>query len=715
MNKELLESVIEAQIFNDSFEVPGLEFLAELETSRLKAMVSAAVVPFVLLSKKDEPDINSILTAMGNAAAKALKVQCNSQNTVRLGSFILSSMHLCGLLDIEEMEDGIRTKYILVIEDPRAVANLWKGCVIHVPALRPLLQPAKLDIGRILRRNNPKLFPDFTPEKCPLVFDLIEKSNNKGWWINEEILSIARQLLEGNSEVFDSIWKTERHTAKASKLRLVSAILDTADDFKGQVFYHEYFLDFRGRIYPYTAFLNEQSIDISKGLLRLAGSRPLGEHGLKWIKVGIATCWAGKFNDTLKTDKIPVADRVAWVDENLDELLAYADCPLEVTGWMQADAPWQMLAHCMELSAALEMEEELGSCEDFMSGLVVYVDGSNNGSQHLAALTRDEVSAPHVNLTPSSTPGDLYKFISNFVWQEIAEQVKNQEEDYESIIAKAKELRASLKIAQHVSAERKAAQELAKAFRLEHKEKINAAAATFWNSITDLSHRRKVSKRGVMTITYGATPYGMGEQVIDDAPKHGIELLMDMERSWGAYMGQLIHKTAFKYMPRSTGLLTIFETAGRRKGVVGKSLAWKVPKTNFPAIQDYTRGPPVTVTCKFSDTTLKISTYSKEVKVEQPSKQKSGAAPNIVHSLDAAHLTLVVANADYPIVTVHDSFGASPGDMEHLFHHIRAQFVSLYKDNPLPDLLEQIGVPDLEVEYGTLDITEVLKSEFCFL
>lgn len=714
MNKELLESVIEAQIFNDSFEVPGLEFLAELETSRLKAMVSAAVVPFVLLSKKDDPDINSILTSMGNAAAKALKVQCNSQNTVRLGSFILSSMHLCGLLDIEEVEDGIRTRYILVIEDPHAVARLWKGCVMHIPAIRPLLTPAPIDINRVLRRNNPKLFPDFTPEKCPLVFDLLEKSNNKGWWINEEILKIARQLLDCNSEVFDSIWKTERHTAKASKLRLVAAILDTAEDFKGKVFYHEYFLDFRGRIYPYTAFLNEQSIDISKGLLRLAEERPLGEHGLKWLKVGIATNWAGNCGNGIKTDKLPIADRVAWVDENIDELLAYADCPLEVTGWMHADAPWQMLAHCMELSAALEMEENLGSCEEFMSGLVVYLDGSNNGSQHLAALTRDEVSAPHVNLVPSSTPGDLYKFISTFVWQEIASQI-DATDRYESIIAQAKAVRASIRAIQHSSSERKLVMESAKAFRMENKEEINAAAPTFWNSITDLSQRRKIAKRGTMTITYGATPYGMGEQVIDDAPKHGIELLMDMERSWGAYMGQLIHKTAFKYMPRSTSLLTIFETAGRRKGVVGKSLAWKVPKTNFPAVQDYTRGPPVTVTCKFSDTTLKISTYSKEVKVEQPSKQKSGAAPNIVHSLDAAHLTLVVANADYPVVTVHDSFGATPGDMEHLFHHIREQFVYLYKDNPLPNLLEQLGVPDLEVAYGTLDISLVLKSEFCFI
>lgn len=220
---------------------------------------------------------------------------------------------------------------------------------------------------------------------------------------------------------------------------------------------------------------------------------------------------------------------------------------------------------------------------------------------------------------------------------------------------------------------------------------------------------------GTMTITYGATPYGMGEQVLDDAPKHGIEKLLDMEKYWGAFMGQLIHKTAFKHMPKSTRLLTVFETAGKRKGLVGKSLAWKVPQTNFPAIQDYTRGPPIVVTCNFSDTVLKITTYSKEVKVEQPSKQKSGAAPNIVHSLDAAHLTMVVANADYDVVTVHDSFGASPGNMETLFHDIRKQFVNLYKDNPLPDLLMQLGVPDLDIEYGTLDINQVLKSEFCFI
>ena len=42
-------------------------------------------------------------------------------------------------------------------------------------------------------------------------------------------------------------------------------------------------------------------------------------------------------------------------------------------------------------------------------------------SQHLSALTRDEITAPHVNLVPSDLPGDLYKYVAEHVWEAIKE------------------------------------------------------------------------------------------------------------------------------------------------------------------------------------------------------------------------------------------------------------------------------------------------------
>jgi DNA-directed RNA polymerase len=41
---------------------------------------------------------------------------------------------------------------------------------------------------------------------------------------------------------------------------------------------------------------------------------------------------------------------------------------------------------------------------------------SNNGSQHLAALTQDEVVAQHVNIIDNEIPGDLYRFVAEALW-----------------------------------------------------------------------------------------------------------------------------------------------------------------------------------------------------------------------------------------------------------------------------------------------------------
>jgi DNA-directed RNA polymerase len=95
-------------------------------------------------------------------------------------------------------------------------------------------------------------------------------------------------------------------------------------------------------------------------------------------------------------------------------------------------------------------------------------------------------------------------------------------------------------------------------------------------------------------------------------------------------------------------------------------------------------------------------------------KQSQGAAPNAIHSLDAAHLMLIVNGADFPVTTVHDSFGCLFADMPELFKLTRKTFVDLYKVNPLYSLMHDIGGDLRNVEMGTLDITLILESEYCF-
>jgi len=95
-------------------------------------------------------------------------------------------------------------------------------------------------------------------------------------------------------------------------------------------------------------------------------------------------------------------------------------------------------------------------------------------------------------------------------------------------------------------------------------------------------------------------------------------------------------------------------------------------------------------------------------------KQLSSTAPNVTHSLDAAHLTLIVYNAPFNVTTVHDSFGCHAGNMEDLFAITREQFLELYRDNPLGDILEQVGLTELLPTPKEWSPESVMQSDFAF-
>jgi len=229
-----------------------------------------------------------------------------------------------------------------------------------------------------------------------------------------------------------------------------------------------------------------------------------------------------------------------------------------------------------------------------------------------------------------------------------------------------------------------------------------------------------------MTIPYGGTPYGLGKQQMEDSKKHGIAQIQDIEQRWATYMGHLIFDVAREYLKRPMKLLSIFEKAGQTAEDNSAFLKWKVPITKFPVIQHYTEGKVKKVWVQYGppkgpkastgwyENSYQLHVCHIETQVMSKGKQSQGASPNIIHSLDAAHLMLVVDSVDFPVTTIHDSYGALLPDMDRLFIATRQQFVRLYKENPLPQIIKDINGDIDEVEFGTLDITKICDSEYAF-
>lgn len=207
--------------------------------------------------------------------------------------------------------------------------------------------------------------------------------------------------------------------------------------FIGETLYFPHNMDFRGRAYPVPPHLNHIGDDLSRGLLKFGESKPLGESGLRWLKIHLANLYG--------FDKASFTERAEFTMTHLDDIYDSAEKPLDVNltpdeysvhtdkvmliqgrrWWTAADDPWQCLATCMELRAALESPDPL----KFESTLPVHQDGTCNGLQHYAALGGDKQGAAQVNLAVTDRPSDVYTFVATMLDEAIARDVAKGNEE----------------------------------------------------------------------------------------------------------------------------------------------------------------------------------------------------------------------------------------------------------------------------------------------
>ena len=556
--------------------------------------------------------MSEVISALGHKIRSELKQPVNSALAAKTGAFILYTFQELEVLVVKLGAGKVHQAYIIEIINDNAICELWQGLtakeIEKIPSLYPYppWKGVRHATGiHIVKTRNKEVLSKITPETHGMLFDCLNKAQRTGWLINEEIYKLSLWALRNKTDAFADIWEQHNPEAKATKLRGARAIGDIAKKFIGKEFFHLYYYDFRGRKYAATAYLHEQGSDYARGLLLRSDKKAIGVQGFFWLLVSIASNWAGDAGreDRLKTDKIPLHDRAQWSLDNEEILLAYATAPKLNQGWMDADKPWQFLANCVELRKVREYQKEitdrlpegLTCSEEMMYGyeshLECFIDGSNNGSQHLAALTRDEVTAPHVNLVPLEYPGDLYNYVAEHVWDDLSKQVSvfNPEEMYEleDFIDELISLKKRINIVPANSETKMYLVNKIQELKYNNLEMMTLSAPVFWSRIKDSKEKRKIVKRNTMTLPYGGTPYGLGEQIIDDSKKHGIELLLYMEHKWGAFLGREIYDNCKTSLERPMKLLSVFEKAGKQAEAEGRFLSWTVPITNFPVVQHY--------------------------------------------------------------------------------------------------------------------------------
>ena len=448
---------------------------------------------------------------------------------------------------------------------------------------------------------------------------------------------------------------------------LVASDIAVAKRLVAQPFYLTYNCDKRGRVFPIPHF-NYGREDHLRALFNFNNGTRAGEYGLYWLEVHCANC--GGYD---AIDKAPWADRLRWSQDNRRVIERIASDPEgTISLWRLADKPFGFLAACFELVGAWN------DPADFVTRLPVGFDATCSGIQHLALLARDAAAGKLVNLTGElDGEGNLHD-----IYLEVTNRVMT-------------------------------------ALALDDNER-----ARWWCQrldALDQKRRRKLFKSPVMTLSYGVTEYGMAEKITESYA----ELFDHNEPPIEAanYLASKIREACRIALPGPVRVMDHIQQLALSRYERGLFLEWESP-TGFPVANRYQKPKTrdvylprdgVRVTCRIADGALPRINKRKAL---------NAAAPNFVHSLDAAHLikTVLVAreNGIADLVCVHDSFAClAPNGFRFLLDVIKPALAKMYEQHdPLAEL-HKSNVWGSDVapppRYGTLKPSDVLRAEYAFI
>ena len=629
----------------------------------------------------------------------------HTRDKIAIGNLLLSALHGFGYVKI--MRDMDWTGHPL--RAPYIVKRLR-----HTPAFiseHTSFEPIE-PISHIWQGNNAPLIKGWSHTEQPVFEELLEKPfvaaantlQSTAWTVNEDVYQILNKIHRHTIPDPDSIQVPdepgpEQKARQRDKSRAEASleIYRKADMCLNTTFWQYVDFDWRGRVYYKESFFNYQGADLARGLLQFAEGKPLGESGNFWLAVHTAN----SFNMTYKKDDIPdwceadyrsyldnlgledisvdkmtLEDRARWTREHIDEIVDGRE-----TLFLSAEKPVVFLACCIEWSKA--------DSNDYVCHLPIPIDGSNNGWQHLGAMSKDPITGDLVGLTSVEIPRDFY-----------------------------------VRCAQNL------------------KDRLPQ-----WFAERDMpmaSIRKGIAKRGAMTRAYSAGATTIADNMESDIWQEGYDSKYNITREDCVLLAKELTEAVAAVCPGPLDVMGYLQKIAENEINSGAdSIEWTSP-SGFPVKQVYNltkdmdiRGTISPVHGSVHDEPIGAAKkgakgniygytgqimHSCHIDIGRPDRKKiaSAISPNFVHSQDAAHMALVLSNWHGPFGAVHDSFSCHAADVETLMEMTRLIFVDMYdKEDFFSHLRDSIltsvdGFDTPQPIIGELDIHQVMKSDFFF-
>jgi len=253
--RQMLINSIRARLITEISPHNPLRYLRTLEIEKYIDSVIAILYLYTRIKKNKEKPIylTEVISAIGHKIRNKFKLPKDSALAAKTGAFILYSFEDLNIIcvNLGPGEKGHATYMITVIAE-KVLNSLWKKLPLSTTEKLPSLKPYadwkvfKHESGvNMVKTENKYVMATLKPEIHPLVFGTLNKAQHIGWRINLTILNIANYAFVHTAECFSDIWNTKTVEARTTKLRETACILDMAERFKDDTFYHLYTLDFR--------------------------------------------------------------------------------------------------------------------------------------------------------------------------------------------------------------------------------------------------------------------------------------------------------------------------------------------------------------------------------------------------------------------------------------------------------------------------------------
>ncbi|CAA7053608.1 unnamed protein product [Microthlaspi erraticum] len=577
---------------HDSFKSWGQEAQAKVGARLIQLLIeSAQVQPLAEQFDDGPPDVRPAF----KQTQKNVTLE-HTKSSRRYGCIVCDPLIQKGL---ENSARHVVIPYMPMLVPPRNWTRFDQGAHFFWRSIIMRTHGAKQQFTILKRTPKEQLEP---------VFKALDTLGNTKWRINKKMLSLVDRIWANGGRLGDlvdredvplpeepdtedpeeiKLWKWKMKDAKKengerhSQRCDIELKLEVARKMKDEEgFYYPHNVDFRGRAYPMHPHLNHLGSDLCRGILEFCEGKPLGESGLRWLKIHIANLYGGG------VDKFAYKDRVAFTESHLEDIFDSSDRPLEgKRWWLNAEDPFQCLAACINLSEALRSP----SPEAALSHIPIHQDGSCNGLQHYAALGRDQLGANAVNLVTGEKPADVYA--------EIAARV--------------------------LEIMRQDAQEDPNTFP-------NATHAKLMLDQVD----RKLVKQTVMTSVYGVTYSGARDQIKKRLKERGA-FEDDSQNFHAACYAARITLTALEEMfDAAKGIKSWFGECAKIIAAENKAVSWTTP-LGLPVVQPYRKPGRHLV-----KTTLQVLTLQRETDKVLARKHMTAFAPDLIHSLDGSHMMI---------------------------------------------------------------------------